>query len=61
LPNPTRFETSPEEKQDIFRKICDSGAAIVFVGLGCPRQEVWVYEYRMPSLPMPTIAVGAAF
>ena len=33
---------------------------MTFVGLGCPRQEVWVYEYRN-LLNMPVIAVGAAF
>ncbi len=58
---PSRFRNvSPVEKQDIARKIKDSGAAIVFVGLGCPRQEVWVYEYS-DTLSMPIIAVGAAF
>jgi N-acetylglucosaminyldiphosphoundecaprenol N-acetyl-beta-D-mannosaminyltransferase len=30
------------------------------VGLGCPRQEVFVYELR-ESLSLPMIAVGAAF
>jgi len=33
---------------------------LTFVGLGCPRQEVWVYEYQ-DVLSMPFIAVGAAF
>jgi exopolysaccharide biosynthesis WecB/TagA/CpsF family protein len=33
---------------------------MVFVGLGCPRQEVWAFEYR-DALAMPLIAVGAAF
>jgi N-acetylglucosaminyldiphosphoundecaprenol N-acetyl-beta-D-mannosaminyltransferase len=37
-----------------------SGAALVFVGLGCPRQEVFVSEYR-DDLSMPLVAVGAAF
>jgi exopolysaccharide biosynthesis WecB/TagA/CpsF family protein len=40
--------------------IRSSGAAITFVGLGCPRQEVWVYEHLM-CLDMPVLAVGAAF
>ena len=30
------------------------------MGMGCPRQEVWVYEYRS-ELQMPLVAVGAAF
>ena len=43
-----------------MREIRDSGAMITFVGLGCPRQEVWAYEFG-DRLAMPTIAVGAAF
>jgi N-acetylglucosaminyldiphosphoundecaprenol N-acetyl-beta-D-mannosaminyltransferase len=37
-----------------------SNADIVFCGLGCPRQEVWVHEMRS-ELNRPLIAVGAAF
>lgn len=51
---------TPNEKQGLVRAIRDSGAAITFVGLGCPRQEVWAYEFRHP-LSMPVLAVGAAF
>lgn len=58
---PSRFrQTTPEEKLEIAQKIRESGAAITFVGLGCPRQEVWAYEYR-EALGMPVLAVGAAF
>ncbi|MEE9228251.1 MAG: WecB/TagA/CpsF family glycosyltransferase [Acidimicrobiia bacterium] len=45
---------------DVVGRIKDSGARIVFVGLGCPRQEVWAFEYR-DQLSMPILAVGAAF
>jgi exopolysaccharide biosynthesis WecB/TagA/CpsF family protein len=38
----------------------NSGARILFVGLGCPRQEVFAFEAR-DAVSMPTIAVGAAF
>src|SRR5262249_37839560 len=31
-----------------------------FVGLGCPRQEAFAYEFR-ESLGLPILAVGAAF
>ena len=51
---------SPEEKQEIVDEINASGAAITLVGLGCPRQEVWAYEFK-DSLKMPVLAVGAAF
>ncbi|MBE9120732.1 WecB/TagA/CpsF family glycosyltransferase [Tychonema sp. LEGE 07199] len=58
---PSKFkQVSPQEKQEIAQKIRNSGAAITFVGLGCPRQEVWAYEYR-DDLSMPLIAVGAAY
>lgn len=58
---PSKFRrTTVEEKEEIARRIRDSGAGITFVGLGCPRQEVFTYEYR-DLLKMPVIAVGAAF
>lgn len=51
---------TPSENAEILKTIQASDARIVFVGLGCPRQEVWVFE-NTPHLAMPTIAVGAAF
>ncbi|HEX4945521.1 MAG TPA: WecB/TagA/CpsF family glycosyltransferase [Blastocatellia bacterium] len=58
---PSRFrQLSAEEKLEVAAQIKASGAAITFVGLGCPRQEVFVYEFR-DVLPMPLLAVGAAF
>jgi exopolysaccharide biosynthesis WecB/TagA/CpsF family protein len=58
---PSRFrQLSAAEKQAVVDTINASGAALTFVGLGCPRQEVWAYEYR-DALPMPLLAVGAAF
>jgi N-acetylglucosaminyldiphosphoundecaprenol N-acetyl-beta-D-mannosaminyltransferase len=58
---PSKFRRlSLAEKEDVARRIRDSGADIVFVGLGCPRQEVWTYEFAR-VLSMPVLAVGAAF
>jgi N-acetylglucosaminyldiphosphoundecaprenol N-acetyl-beta-D-mannosaminyltransferase len=58
---PSKFRrTTSEEKGEIADRIRGSGAAITFVGLGCPRQEVFAYEYR-EALRMPIVAVGAAF
>jgi len=51
---------SPEEADAVVEAIRLSGARMTFVGLGCPRQEVWAYEFRS-RLSMPVIAVGAAF
>jgi exopolysaccharide biosynthesis WecB/TagA/CpsF family protein len=50
----------PGEEVEIADRIKASGARIVLVGLGCPRQEVFAYAMR-PLLDMPLLAVGAAF
>lgn len=58
---PSKFRTvSPGEKKQIVDRIRDSGAKILFAGLGCPRQEVFAYEFR-DAVRMPILAVGAAF
>lgn len=57
----SKFRTvNQSEKQEIIDTILASGAAITLVGLGCPRQEVWAYEFK-DHLQMPVLAVGAAF
>ena len=43
-----------------MRDILESGAEIVFVGLGCPKQDAWAHAHR-DRLPMPMLCVGAAF
>jgi exopolysaccharide biosynthesis WecB/TagA/CpsF family protein len=48
------------ERQNLVERIMESGAKILFVGLGCPRQEVFAYEMGA-HLSMPILAVGAAF
>lgn len=58
---PSKFRRlTADEKHGVIDRIRNSGAEITLVGLGCPRQEVWAYEYREP-LSMPILAVGAAF
>lgn len=58
---PSRFRPADEaERLSDLREISQSGANLVFVGLGCPRQEIWAYENRL-DLSMPVLAVGAAF
>jgi N-acetylglucosaminyldiphosphoundecaprenol N-acetyl-beta-D-mannosaminyltransferase len=51
---------SAGERASIVNEIRESGASVVFVGLGCPRQEIWAYENRA-ALSMPVVCVGAAF
>ena len=43
-----------------MRRIVDSGARILFVGLGCPKQEKWMARHR-DRLPLVQLGVGAAF
>jgi N-acetylglucosaminyldiphosphoundecaprenol N-acetyl-beta-D-mannosaminyltransferase len=58
---PSAFRRLSQEEQDtISGRIRASGARLTLVGLGCPRQEVWVFE-NARALAMPAVAVGAAF
>ena len=51
---------SESERLQLVDRVKASGANAVFLGLGCPRQETWAYEYRN-QLNIPILAVGAAF
>ena len=51
---------SPEEDSAIVSEVIKSGARILFVGLGCPKQEIWMFEHR-EKLPLVMLGVGAAF
>lgn len=58
---PSKFRTArPGEAIEIAARIRNSGAQVVLVGLGCPRQEVFVYAMRR-LVDAPMLAVGAAF
>jgi N-acetylglucosaminyldiphosphoundecaprenol N-acetyl-beta-D-mannosaminyltransferase len=49
------------EREAVVRRIDDSGAKIVWVGTGQPKQELWMSEMR-PLLRAPLLGgVGAAF
>jgi exopolysaccharide biosynthesis WecB/TagA/CpsF family protein len=48
------------ENAALIERIRASRADVVLVGLGCPRQEVFVYE-NAPRVGRPMLAVGAAF
>ena len=38
------FEKKQDENEEIYRMINSSGANVVLVGVGCPKQEKWIYE-----------------
>jgi N-acetylglucosaminyldiphosphoundecaprenol N-acetyl-beta-D-mannosaminyltransferase len=57
----SKFRTlTADEWTDLGHEVRESGAQIMFVGLGCPRQEVFAFEFREVA-SMPVLAVGAAF
>ena len=59
--SPPFREPSAQEDEEIAARIDASGAAVVWVGIGQPRQEQWKAWMR-PRLAAPMlIAVGAAF
>jgi N-acetylglucosaminyldiphosphoundecaprenol N-acetyl-beta-D-mannosaminyltransferase len=51
---------TPEEDDAVVTEIVASGARILFVGLGCPRQERWMADHK-DRLPLVQLGVGAAF
>lgn len=58
---PSKFRQATDgEPEEIAARIKASGARVVMVGLGCPRQEIFVYAMRH-LVDAPMLAVGAAF
>ncbi|MBI1794653.1 MAG: WecB/TagA/CpsF family glycosyltransferase [Chloroflexi bacterium] len=49
-----------DEDADVVNHIKQSGARIIFVGLGCPRQERWMAAHKGQVLAV-MLGVGAAF
>lgn len=58
--SPEMLPEQPSLNINLANAINDSGASILFVGLGCPKQEYWCATYA-PSLVPVAIGVGAAF
>jgi N-acetylglucosaminyldiphosphoundecaprenol N-acetyl-beta-D-mannosaminyltransferase len=51
---------TPDEEDDVVEMIIASKARVVFVGLGCPRQEIWMANISR-RIPAVLVGVGAAF
>ncbi len=51
---------TPEEDLAVVHRIAASGSRLLFVGLGCPKQERWIVEH-LGRVPAVMFAVGAAF
>jgi N-acetylglucosaminyldiphosphoundecaprenol N-acetyl-beta-D-mannosaminyltransferase len=48
------------EDQAVVERITASGARLLFVGLGCPKQEYWIIDH-LGRIPAVMFGVGAAF
>ncbi|WP_228856232.1 WecB/TagA/CpsF family glycosyltransferase [Desulfomarina profundi] len=58
--SPPFRELTQEEQEKYVREIRASGCSILFVGIGCPKQEKWMAGHR-DKIPCVMIGVGAAF
>lgn len=58
--SPPYSQATADEDKAIVEQITSSNPRILFVGLGCPKQERWIYEHR-DSVNAVMIGVGAAF
>lgn len=54
------FEKKQDENELIYKTINESGANVVLVGVGCPKQEKWIFAHKdnMPSVDI-WMALGA--
>jgi N-acetylglucosaminyldiphosphoundecaprenol N-acetyl-beta-D-mannosaminyltransferase len=51
---------TPEEDDAVTQEIVASGARVLFVGIGCPKQEKWMVAHK-GHIPAVMLGVGAAF
>jgi len=58
--SPTLLPEEPPLDLSLIKEINNSGATLLFVGLGCPKQEFWCATHA-PHLKPLSIGVGAAF
>ncbi|MCE2509398.1 MAG: WecB/TagA/CpsF family glycosyltransferase [Alphaproteobacteria bacterium] len=60
IESPPLLPLTPVVDEATVRRINESGAGLVFVGLGCPKQEYWMAAHA-PHLKGVQLGVGAAF
>ena len=60
LVSPPFRPMTTKEDDELIAQISASGARLLFVGLGCPKQEKWMATHRQ-RLSMVIVGVGAAF
>jgi N-acetylglucosaminyldiphosphoundecaprenol N-acetyl-beta-D-mannosaminyltransferase len=51
---------TPEEDAGVVQAINHSQAGIVFIALGCPKQEIWMYQHRN-KIKAAMVGIGGVF
>lgn len=58
--SPPFRDLTPEEDADFVNQINSANTAVLFVGLGCPKQEKWMAAHK-GAIQAVMVGVGAAF
>ena len=58
--SPPFRQLSPEEQREILDEMTVSGMQMLFVGLGSPKQDLWMHDHGS-AVPCVSLGVGAAF
>lgn len=56
---PLGFEKSKDWSDKITHAVQDSGAQLILVGLGAPKQEIWVHRHRQQLTGTVALCIGA--
>jgi N-acetylglucosaminyldiphosphoundecaprenol N-acetyl-beta-D-mannosaminyltransferase len=58
---PMGFHLDPAQNNSVLTQIRESGADILFVGLGAPKQENWIYNHGRESGAAFAVGIGISF
>jgi len=59
--SPPFRKLTPEEDEEIIRMINASNPDVVWIGLGLPKQDIWIHEHKERLNAPIAVGVGAAF
>jgi N-acetylglucosaminyldiphosphoundecaprenol N-acetyl-beta-D-mannosaminyltransferase len=51
---------TPEEDRQVVQAINDSQAGVVFIALGCPKQEIWMHQHKH-KIQAAMVGIGGVF
>jgi len=59
--SPPFISISQAQNQEIIEKINRASPDVLWIGLGCPKQQLWMHEYKDKLKVSVMVGVGAAF